>query len=176
MAKDDDPISFSSDKRFQAQLIWFHEGFLEYLIPYDNTKKIKEIEFSLELCSEAPFFRNVWPSDITVLLNNIDIGTWKCPGDFGGRRGNYSPEWWSLSATQYGLLKNWKIDSEGSSIDFVSLSNVNVKQIFDKKNTGLLSFKIMIKPDAKNVGGINIFGDHFGDYPQGIVFKFTYEK
>lgn len=175
LARDDDPSSFTSSKRFEAQLIWFHEGYLEYRVPINPKKKIKEINLSMELCSEAPYFRNVWPSDITILFNDVDIGTWKCPGDFGGRRGKFTPEWWSISSTQFGLLKNWKVDKTGSTIDYVSLSDVTVDKIFAKSKNVFVSIKIMIKSDAKNVGGINIFGEKFGDYAQGIIFKVTYE-
>ena len=34
--------------------------------------------------------------------------------------------------------------------------------------------KIEIKEDAKNIGGINIFGEKYGDHPQGIVMNLTY--
>jgi len=34
--------------------------------------------------------------------------------------------------------------------------------------------KIGIKEDAAHKGGINIFGDGFGDYPQDIVLKLSY--
>ena len=32
-----------------------------------------------------------------------------------------------------------------------------------------VEFKIGVKPDAVHRGGINLFGKHFGDYPQSIV-------
>lgn len=37
-----------------------------------------------------------------------------------------------------------------------------------------ISFKIEIKKDAKHVGGINIFGKSYGDYPQNIVMHVEY--
>jgi predicted transcriptional regulator len=31
--------------------------------------------------------------------------------------------------------------------------------------------KIGVKPDAKYVGGFNLFGEKFGDYPQSIIMQ-----
>ncbi|MCQ4991538.1 hypothetical protein NE599_21480 [[Clostridium] symbiosum] len=38
-----------------------------------------------------------------------------------------------------------------------------------------ISLKIEIKDNANHIGGINIFGEKYGDYPQGIVMNLTYE-
>jgi predicted transcriptional regulator len=35
--------------------------------------------------------------------------------------------------------------------------------------------RIGIDPDARNVGGINLFGRGFGNYPQDIVLRIDYE-
>lgn len=37
-----------------------------------------------------------------------------------------------------------------------------------------VSLKIGVSPDADHVGGMNLFGKYFGDYPQDIVMKFIY--
>lgn len=37
-----------------------------------------------------------------------------------------------------------------------------------------ISIKIEVKSDASNVGGINIFGRSFGNYPQDIVMNIRY--
>lgn len=174
IGKDDDPQTFLSRDRFKAQLLWFQQGYIEYLIPYKREKKIKELSFSLEICSEAPNYRNVWPSDITFVVNNIEIGTYKSPGDFGGRKGKLTPSWWPINSTQFGLLKTFVINESGSFVDFVSLSDVNIDRVSKNINEGYISLKIMIKEDSKNIGGINIFGENFGDYPQSIKTKITY--
>ena len=174
IGKDDDPQTFLSRDRFKAQLLWFQQGYIEYLIPYKREKKIKELSFSLEICSEAPNYRNVWPSDITFVVNNIEIGTYKSPGDFGGRKGKLTPSWWPINSTQFGLLKTFVINESGSFVDFVSLSDVNIDRVSKNINEGYISLKIMIKEDSKNIGGINIFGENFGDYPQSIKAKITY--
>jgi predicted transcriptional regulator len=37
-----------------------------------------------------------------------------------------------------------------------------------------ICLKIQVKEDAEHVGGINLFGEKYGDYPQGIVMNLTY--
>ena len=60
----------------------------------------------MELSSEVPGTAANWPSDISVSVNKIDIGTWTSPGDFGDKRGVYTPDWWKLKGSQYGMLKS----------------------------------------------------------------------
>ena len=75
-----------------AGLIWFTRGYVEYKFP-NNTKllntQVNAVEFSMELSSEVPGTAADWPSDITFSINQIDIGTWTSPGDFGDQRGVY---------------------------------------------------------------------------------------
>ena len=37
----------------------------------------------------------------------MEIGTWTSPGDYGDKRGVYTPQWWKLKGSQYGKLKTW---------------------------------------------------------------------
>ncbi|SKA85542.1 Predicted transcriptional regulator [Clostridium sp. USBA 49] len=172
---EDDPRSFYDPLRINAQLIWFHKGYLEYRFPNTVLEKVKAkmIEISVEVCSEAPNFRNEWPSDITMWVNGIECGTWTSPGDFGGRRGKLNPIWWSDGSTQFGMLKTWRITKEGAFIDGKKVSNININKLDLEKND-FISVRIGIKDDAKNIGGMNLFGDNFGDYPQHIVMRIDY--
>lgn len=172
---EDDPRSFYNPLRFNAQLIWFHKGYLEYRFPNSILQKVnaRMIEVSLELCSEAPNYHNDWPSDITMWINGIECGTWTSPADFGGRRGILNPHWWSDGSTQFGMLKNWRVNKGGCFIDENKVSEVNLNDLNLEKND-YISVRIGIKDDAKNIGGINIFGDKFGDYPQHIVMRIGY--
>jgi predicted transcriptional regulator len=38
-----------------------------------------------------------------------------------------------------------------------------------------IRFKVGVKPDAVNKGGVNLFGRGFGDYDQEIIMKVHYE-
>ena len=169
----DNPNYFYLADRKDAELIWFSYGYLSYNFPYSARDGVTptQISFSMEICSEAVYYRNIWPSDITILINDIEIFTWTCPGDFGGRRGMYTPEHWQITSTQFGLLKRFTVTQDGVFVDD-KLEHKSV--VFDE--LGIVPDKpvkltIMIKEDAKHRGGINIFGKHFGDYPQAIVMS-----
>jgi predicted transcriptional regulator len=172
---DDDPSSFYYPEHTTAQLLWFYKGYVEYRFPstilQNSTAKLLEISF--EACSEAPFYRNNWPSDITLWINEVEIGTWLSPGDFGGRRGRYNPAWWPDTLNQYGLLKTWRISDNGSFLDEIKISDVilNDIKIQDKH---FISVRIGVKKDAKNIGGVSLFGEKFGDFQQNINMRIDY--
>lgn len=172
---DDNPSSFYYPERVNAQLLWFYKGYVEYKFPNNIIKNasINLLELSFEVCSEAPFYRNNWPSDITVWINGKEIGTWLSPGDFGGRRGRYNPTWWPDTLNQYGLLKTWRVTDNGSMIDEKPVSNITLADL-DLNNNFFITVRIGIKDGAKNVGGVSIFGKQFGDFPQNINMRLDY--
>lgn len=133
-------------------------------VPHPN-----EISFSLEICSEAPYYRDVWPSDITFLINDIEVLTWTSPGDFGGRRGIYTPKYWSTASSQFGLLKKISVSSTGVYLDNRLMhKNVRIADL-GIANGKTVKFTVQIKEDAEHRGGINIYGKNFGDFPQAII-------
>ena len=85
----DDPRYFSHPDRINAGILWFTKGYIEYMIPnlLPSATKIDQITVSLEISSEAPGINNDWPSDISILLNDVKIGTWTSPGDYGDVQG-----------------------------------------------------------------------------------------
>ncbi len=169
----DNPSNFYSAERSNADLLWFSYGSLTYNFPniIPQGKTIEEISFSMEICSEAIYYRNVWPSDITLHINGKEITTWTSPGDFGGRRGIYTPAHWPTSSTQFGLLKKFSVTKHGVFIDDV-LDNKAVRlQDLHLGENKFISLTIEIKENARHRGGINIFGKQFGDYPQSIVMS-----
>ena len=44
------------------------------------------------------------------------------------------------------------------------------------KNNKIFKFAFGVKPNAKNRGGINVFGSKFGDYRQHIILTVSYKK
>lgn len=172
----DTPVSFYSADRVNAQLIWFNQGFLEYRFPnkVNPLLTLQELSFTLELCSEAPGYSEHWPSDITFLINGQEIGTFMCPGDFGGRRGRLTPDTWPMGRTQYGMLTSISLRPDGGYInEGLVNSKVNLGTIeLDEKP--YISFKVCVKEDAVNKGGVNIFGEKYGDHPQGICMRIVY--
>ena len=172
---EDDPRGFYNPERISAQLIWFCKGYVEYRFPNSILQYGKPmfIEVSLELCSEAPNYRDNWLSDITMWINDVEVGTWTSPGDFGGRRGKLNPQWWPDTSTQYGLLKTWRVTETGSYVDEMKVSDMNLSYL-ELEKRDYVSIRIGIKDDAKNSGGMNIFGEKFGDHPQDIVMRIDY--
>jgi predicted transcriptional regulator len=171
----DDPLSFYEPERIQAGLLWFKQGFIEYSFPnrLPHSAILKSIQVSMEICSEAPLHNHVWPSDITIWINEQELGTWTCPGDFGGTRGHLTPDWWDINDSQYGLLKRWLVTSNGAFIDGHRLSSVGLDQLrLDQQR--VINVRIGIKPDAIHIGGLNLFGRSFGNYPQDLGLRLEY--
>lgn len=172
----DDPRYFSDPKKVDAAILWFQSGYVEYMIPsyIVSNKKIKSIEISMEICSEFPGYNENWPSDIYFYLNDIYIGYWTSPGDFGKKSGTYTPKWWNLG-TKYGLLKTIKINSYGSMIDGLKLSDITIDKIpmiYGKD----ISFRIEAPEKCNNPGGVTLFGKGFGNYDQDINIRIEYEE
>jgi predicted transcriptional regulator len=168
----DVPDTFLNPKRAVASLIWFERGFVEYKFP-NNLKGnvvLEQLEISMELSSEVPGTNPDWPSDITLWINGIEVGTWTSPGDFGDVRGKLTPAWWKLAGSQYGLLKNWRVTETGTFIDGTQVSHITLADLDIRSHTSV-KVRIGIKDNAVNVGGLNIFGSGFGNYDQDIVMK-----
>ena len=172
---DDLPGAFFSPERYKAQIIWFSKGYLEYKVPnyMIKDKKLNSITFSMELCSEAPNYRNDWESDITFWINGIEVATYVSPGDFGDRRGRLNPAWWSDFSTQYGIIKNLSITEKGVYLDENLVSTRNIKSLGIQDGDNIV-FRIGIKDNARHQGGINLFGEKFGDFSQGLVYMADY--
>ena len=169
---DDDPNLFSHPLHHQASLIWLSAGSLEYHVPLPSRKDLKAVEISFEACSETFGHNNLWESDIFVSLNGTRIGVWRCPGDFGGRRGRHNPEFWSANNTQYGQLHLWRIDSSGTTLDQAPLSKVTLNDL-DIGQVEYVSLRIGVCPEGIS-GGLNLFGKAFGDYPQDILIRYIF--
>ncbi len=171
----DDTRYFAHPDRYEADILWFTKGYVEYAIPnfVPANQKIDEICVSLELSSEAPGVNNVWPSDIYFYLNEVLLGTWTSPGDFGDVKGIFTPDWWFPNWNQYGLLKMLVINHKGTYIDGLRISDVNIDQ-FGLTSKSQLKLKLEVPDSAEHVGGLTIFGRGFGNYNQDINVKMAY--
>jgi predicted transcriptional regulator len=169
----DVPDSFLDPSRVQAALAWFGRGHVEYQFPNNArllNRMVESIEFSMELSSEVPGTNMNWPSDITLWVNDIDTGTWTSPGDFGDKRGVYTPAWWKLKGSQYGKLKTWRISGSGTFIDGVRISDLTIGD-FDLEKHHSIRMRLGIDQSAEHPGGVNIFGKGFGNYDQDILMR-----
>lgn len=171
----DDIRYFSHPDRYSADILWFTRGYVEYVIPnfIPSAQKIDQIMVSLEISSEAPGVNNVWPSDISFILNDRKIATWTSPGDFGDVSGIFTPDWWYPNWNQYGLLKNLVINEKGTFIDGLQVSDVSITE-FHLDYKSAIKLKLAVEDDAEHVGGLTIFGRNFGNYNQDISVHIRY--
>lgn len=169
----DVPDTFLDPDRMRAGLLWFTRGFVEYQFP-NNAKlsgtPVQSLELSVELSSEVPGTSKDWPSDITVAINGQEIDTWTSPGDFGDKRGKFTPDWWKLAGSQYGDLKRWQVTAEGSFRDGQRVSDCRLADL-ELNDHRSIRVRIGVKDDARHPGGLNIFGRGFGNHDQDITLR-----
>lgn len=172
----DDANTFYEPDRLRAQLLWFRVGFVEYRFPnrVPPGANILSLQLTAEVCSEAPLHDPDWPSDISVWINGIHLGEWTCPADFGGVRGRLTPSWWEDKDSQFGALKRWRVSAAGTSIDGLDLSSVDINQL-GLRRSDPITIRIGVRPDAQNVGGLNLFGREFGNYPEDLGLRIEYD-
>lgn len=171
----DDTRYFAHPDRYNADILWFTRGYVEYVIPnfIPFSQKIDQLTVSLEIGSEAPGVNDIWPSDISFYINDKKIAMWTSPGDFGDVKGIFTPDWWYPNWNQYGLLKILVINRKGTFIDGLQVSDVTVGDFaLDYRST--IKFKMEVEEDAAHVGGLTIFGKTFGNYNQDIAVRINY--
>ncbi|WP_166241335.1 ArsR/SmtB family transcription factor [Paenibacillus turpanensis] len=171
----DDPRYFADPQHINAGIVWLTRGFLEYRIPnyLKPNQSFKELQFTMELSSEAPSYNNNYPSDIIFYLNNIELGTWTSPGDFGGEKGTHNPDWWPPHLNQFGMIKLLRINDEGSFIDGCRISNVTINDIGLNQQSDL-KFKLAVSENGRT-GGLTIYGQNFGNYNQDLIARVIYD-
>jgi predicted transcriptional regulator len=177
IGKIDDARSFSLNERITAELLWFADGYVEYLIPntLEKGQHPELMEFSLELSSEFPESNNNWKSDINFYVNDVKIGSYTAPGNYSDVRGEYTPAWWGDHLSQYGLLKHIRVTNSDTGIDGYKISNVTLQDLKISESP-FIKLRMGIDPSAENRGGLTIFGKSFGNHPQNILLKMFYSE
>lgn len=169
-------------ERFNAEIIWSNGGIISYAFPNDFTMKgeTEQLMLDIEVCSETLDHDNLHKSDITFWINDVELFTYRCPGDYGDRVGVLNPEYWSkgknVLPTQYGDRLHIVIEK-----DAIYLNEVLVNKKFNMKSLHLgkgnmLKLTIGNKKGCEFPGGWNIFGKGFGDYPIDIELKAVVSK
>lgn len=169
----DVPSTYLDPDRMRTELLWFTNGFVEYQFPNNaqfTNKQVEAIEFNLELSSEVPGTNSNWPSDIFLTVNGVRIGTWTSPGDFGDKRGAFTPSWWKEAGSQYGKRKTWRIGQNGSYVDGIRISDITIEDL-NISDHHSVRMRIGVDESAQHPGGINIFGKGFGNYNQDILMR-----
>jgi len=172
----DEPRYFADPARVQAGMLWFTSGHLTYRFPNYllPSQQPTAIEFVMEIASEAPGYNLDWPSDITFAVNELPAGGWTCPGDFGGRRGAYTPAWVSEQMNQYGLYKALRIDARGTLIDGIPIAPLTLADLHLARRTDI-TLRLSVSPTARHIGGLTLFGNGFGNYGQDLQMRLYYE-
>lgn len=172
----DDTRYFQHPGRYDADILWFTRGYVEYAIPnfIPTFQKITQISITMELSSEAPGINSKWPSDISFYLNDVHLGNWTSPGDFGDVKGLFTPTWWPENWNQYGLLKLLVINKHGTFIDGLQISDITIAD-FNLDYRSTMKFKLSVDNEAQHVGGLTIFGKSFGNYSQNINVAINYK-
>ena len=174
---EDKAASFYLPERIHAGILWTSSGYLKYKFPCFLSKncKIVKLMFTLELCSEAPNYHENWKSDITFLVNGVEIATWQSGGDYGSRRGRLNPDSWEPGSTQYGVLVGVEINETGTLLNGKRCSDVALDRL-EMDGSEFVELTICNKPDAMYIGGFNLFGKTFGDYAQDLVMGIEYRE
>lgn len=170
----DEPRYFMDPQRFDASILWFTTGYVEYNLvnPIKDTQNLEMIDISMELGSEFPQGNNNWPSDITFSFNGQDIDLYTSPGDFIDKRGYYNPDWYDSGINQYGVKVTLRITNGGCWINGRQVSEFSFDDVAITKP--LWTFRIAAKEDAANAGGCTLYGKGFGNYDQNIEVKSYY--
>lgn len=173
----DDPRYFADPRHVNADIVWLTQGYVEYWIPnyLKSNQEFEEMQFVMELGSEAPDYNNDWPSDIYFHLNGVELGYWTSPGDFGGQNGTYNPEWWPPQLNQFGTLKSIRINKEGCLVDGIRMSEVTIDDI-GLTQTSQIRLRVGVPANALHLGGFTIFGKNFGNYSHDITAKVMFSN
>ncbi len=112
-----------------------------------------------------------WPSDITVL----DQPPGGRHADDQGRlrrsaRRLYTRIGGTCAAASTACSRPGRSTRDGSFVDGMKISPLSLKDL-DFINHHSIRLRIGVKENARNPGGLNIFGRGFGNYDQDIVLK-----
>lgn len=169
----DDPSCFSYPDRFRAGLLWLGWGYVEYLVPNYLTEnsELVELQFSMEIASEAPGYSAYCPSDVHFAVNGRDLGFFTSKGEYNDRSGTCNPDWWYGNLGQYGKKVLVVVNNEGAFIGGVKVSDTKLSELGIAPGSQI-HFRISVPENAEHRGGLTLFGKGFGDYGEGIVCNF----
>ena len=167
--------SFHLAERLNAEILWYKTGYLEYRFSMLSMEEINIhwLEVSFEACSQAPSDMPVWQSDVCVSINGRLLGTHTCTCDSQGRRGTLNPEWWPNVPTQHGELLAWRVDDSGSYVQKRRVGDTCLSDLVLSQKE-MITVRITVPSEEKPQLGINLFGNRFGDYNQGIALQIGY--
>lgn len=175
VGKIDEPKYFMDGERVNASLLWFSNGYVEYMVPnmIQEEQSAEMLEIIFEIASEFPLSNNVWPSDISIYVNDIKVAVYTVPGNYSDTRGRYTPDWWHDKFSQYGLLKHLRINKLDTGIDGVAYSEVTIDDL-KLNEKSFIKLRFEVDSNAKNKGGLTLFGKGFGNHNHDIKLNTYY--
>lgn len=155
--------SFYLPERAKAQVVFLDSGALEYRFSLGSVdpSSLQWLEISMELASNA----SAEDGSFSLMLNDRFLGRHHMTDGFCNRRGRLNPMWWSDTAAQFGAIRRWRIDSQGTSMDGVIVSSTTLSDLA-LAECDYLTLRI----EAQRAG-LYLFGEEFGDYAQDIVVQ-----
>lgn len=168
----DRPASFSMPDAIHAGVLWFSFGYVEYAIPNPTTAddELLEIQFTMEISSEAPGTTSVYPSDIHFFVNGHALGYYTSHGEYSDRPGLLNPAWWK-DFGQYGKKILIAVNGGGTFIQGAQVSEMKISDL-EIKPEQPIRLRVSVPREAVRRGGATLFGRGFGDYDEGIVCNF----
>ncbi|HOX03140.1 MAG TPA: hypothetical protein P5555_11865 [Candidatus Paceibacterota bacterium] len=174
----DDPSVFGQPVHAEADFLWFGSGYLtwQHPAPMPSDAQIDSLSYIAEVSSEIGGANFIWPSDLTVSVNGVPIGTWTIPGDpnawYGSAKQINKLEPWN---SQYGWLTQWTVDSTGTyfEADFRHIPELGLGPVarFQISNVNIEDLSLVpgqpvsITLSVPGIMGMNLYGDTWGDYP-----------
>lgn len=175
--------AFALPEHVQADLLWFTRGSMtwNYALAIPADAVVRSVSYTAEIASECPGWRWQWPSDATLSINGVAVGTWTIPGDPGPEYG-YAFQRNNLGGgSQYGWLTTWTVDATGTYLDArFRLGDVARTRISDVtvNDLGVVPGQdVVIGLSIPGTGGgfgLNLFGDTWGDYPVDPTVSASY--
>lgn len=176
----DTPSVFGWPDHVEADFLWFTWGWMqwEYPLSIPTGSKIESIKYTVEISSEHSHYVTVWPSDLTVIINSVEIHTWVIPGDpgyesYGNNRFGLQENHLEVWNSQYGWLCTWTVDDTGTYFEYqftegdmarAKVSDIEVEDLNLVPGDAVIIELSIPYDDPNPHGGINIYGDTWGDY------------
>ena len=126
--------------------------------------------------SEVPGTASDWPSDITVWVNDVRIGTWTSPGDFGDKRGALTPALVEARGLAVRQAQDLVRVSSAAPTSTAPGCRGSRSPISTWPSTTRSASGSACEENTRHPGGINIFGRGFGNHDQDIVLRLHLRK
>lgn len=171
----DDPRVFAYPERVSADMLWLHDGFVEYRIPnlLPKDQRIVQLTISFEISSADQGLEQDTQSDIRFSLNGQHLGEWLSVQSQENARGIYTPAWWNRPRCQHGYLKMLVINLMGVFLDGVKIASTGPEWNF-LDASGEMKLRFEEHPKDGHEGGLALYGSGFGNYKQNIQVRVHY--